>query len=248
MRRILRRLIPRSIRSYFHDLQHRLTNLEMVVDVLLSSPVYVPGDDVGFNGQLVRKQIFRDMLAKFPFEVILETGTWTGNTSAFMAETSHLPVHTCELNPRFHAVARMRLKGIKGVEFTLADSRSFLEQAAQSELTGKFAFFYLDAHWYQDLPLWRELDIIERAWKKFVVMIDDFRVPGDDGYRYDAYGPNKTLSIEFLDDIMRSRNLAAFYPSAPSRQETGHKRGCVVITREGELAAKCREIASVRGA
>jgi predicted O-methyltransferase YrrM len=246
MRRILRRFVPTSIRSYFHDLQYRVANLEMVVDVLIASPVYTPGDDVGFNGQLIRKQIFCDLVAQFPFEVILETGTWTGNTSAYMAQTSGLPVHTCEANPRFLAVAKMRLANVQGVHFQLADSRRFLEQSARSELASKFALFYLDAHWYDDLPLAQELDIIERGWRQFVVLIDDFRVPGDEGYGYDNYGPKKILAIEYLADIMHSRDLEAFFPAESSAQETGSKRGCVVITRSGEPSQRLDGVASLR--
>jgi hypothetical protein len=248
MRSILRRVVPKSIRAYFHDLQYRMANLEMVVDVLISSPSYVPGDDIGFNGQLIRKQIFRDVVATFPFAVILETGTWTGNTAAFMAQTSGLPVYTCELNERFHRVAKMRLASVEGVQFELADSRRFLENAARSDLAGKFAFFYLDAHWYDDLPLASELNIIERGWKDFFVMIDDFRVPGDDGYGYDTYGPSRTLSIELVKDILESRNLRAYFPATPSSQETGAKRGCVCITRAGGLSDRMRAIASLRAA
>jgi hypothetical protein len=247
MRSILRRVVPKSIRAYFHDLQYRVANLEMVVDVLVSSPVYAPGDEVGFNGQLIRKQIFRELLAAFPFEVILETGTWTGNTSAYMAQTSGLPVYTCELNERFHKVAKMRLAGVKGVHFELADSRRFLEKMARSDLAGKFAFFYLDAHWYDDLPLGAELEIIESNWKHFVIMIDDFRVPGDEGYGYDTYGFSRALSFELLANTVKSRHLDAFYPSAPSSQETGLKRGCIVVTRAGELAGRIHSSASLRG-
>jgi hypothetical protein len=248
MRTNLRTLKPRSIRSYFHDLQYRVANLEMVVDVLIASPVYVPGDDVGFNGQSIRKQIFRDVVAAFKFEVILETGTWTGNTSAFMAETSGLPVYTCEANPRFHKVAQMRLANVNGVHFELADSRKFLEQQAGTDLANKFTFFYLDAHWYDDLPLARELSIIAGSWRNFVAMIDDFRVPGDDGYGYDAYGPNRTLSLEYLAEPMKAHQLEAFFPAQPSAQETGAKRGCVLIARAGATAARLRELSSLRPA
>jgi len=142
----------------------------------------------------------------------------------------------------------MRLAKVEGVHFQLADSRQFLENSARSELATKLAFFYLDAHWYDDLPLAQELDIIERGWRQFVVMIDDFRVPGDEGYRYDAYGPERTLAIEYLADILRSRNLEAFFPTASSAEETGPKRGCVVITRGGELAGRVQQIHSLRGA
>jgi predicted O-methyltransferase YrrM len=245
---IIRRLVPRSIRAYFHDLQHRVTNLETALDVLLFNPTYAAGDDVGFNGQKIRKQIFRDLMTAFSFEVILETGTWIGNTSAYMAQTSGLPVHTCELNQRFHRIAQMRLAGVTGIHFALADSRRFLEDAARSQLAKMFTFFYLDAHWYDDLPLAGELDLIERNWQNFVVLIDDFQVPGDEGYGYDVYGGGLALSSEYIADILKSRRLEAFYPACSSVEETGGKRGCVVITRQGDSATRLRSVASLRAA
>ena len=134
------------------------------------------------------------------------------------------------------------------MHFELADSRQFLERTAHTELASKFTFFYLDAHWYDDLPLARELSIIERHWQNFVAMVDDFRVPGDEGYGYDAYGPDKTLSLEYLQELLKSRQLESFFPAEPSSNETGPKRGCVVIARAGDTAARLRELRSLRPA
>jgi hypothetical protein len=51
-------------------------------------------------------------------------------------------------------------------------------------------FFYLDAHWNEDLPLAEEIDLIFSRSPCAVVMIDDFEVPGDPGFRRRRLGRN----------------------------------------------------------
>jgi hypothetical protein len=51
-------------------------------------------------------------------------------------------------------------------------------------------FFYLDAHWYDDV-LAEEFDLIAEHWARYVVMIDDFVVPHDPGYEYDTYAAGR---------------------------------------------------------
>ena len=92
--------------------------------------------------------------------------------------------------------------------------------------------FYLDAHWNNDLPLVEEIDLIFGKAKNAIVLVDDFQVPGDDGYSYDDYGGQKALTREYIDESVRKHNLAAFGPITPSRRETGEKRGCIVLARE----------------
>jgi hypothetical protein len=40
-----------------------------------------------------------------------------------------------------------------------------------------------------------------------VAMIDDFRVPGDEGYAYDDYGPGKALTADYLPTYRLSQRL-----------------------------------------
>jgi hypothetical protein len=170
------------------------------------------------------------------FDAIVETGTFKGDSAAYMAQTSKLPVYTCEVNARFSLLARVRLRWLPGINFFVGDSRKFL-QRLPSILKGrsKRLFFYLDAHWYADLPLEGELKIIARDWQRFVIMIDDFQVPGDVGYGYDSYGENQTLTFERFDGVFHEHRLVAFFPNLPSGEETGIKRGCVVLAREPEM-------------
>jgi hypothetical protein len=92
-------------------------------------------------------------------------------------------------------------------------------------------FAYLDAHWNADLPLAEELEIIFSRRPEAVVMVDDFEVPGDVGYSYDDYGPNKALDADYIAPVVARHYLERFYPSTPSEAETGMKRGCVVLSK-----------------
>ena len=262
--RILKKLAPSDVRNYVSGIQGRIgtleaqlpavtnlqstiTALEATLDTAIYSPRYVAADDVGFNSQMQRKAIFTDLLEHFPFDNIVETGTWTGNTTGYMAQKSRLPVFSGELNHRFHTIAGMRLVDFPGITLRNADSRKFLSDLAENpDLTGSFTFFYLDAHWYADLPLAEELDLIASRWSRFVVMVDDFQVPGDEGYGYDDYGAGKALTIEYIKPVIARRNLTAWFPAAPAESESGHKRGCVVIAPAGNLTEALASIRSVR--
>ena len=216
----------------------RVSRLGILVDHLIESPKWTESEDTGFNGQKNRKLIFKDLLNAFKFDAIIETGTYVGNTAGFMAKISNLPVYTCELNRQFNALAKLRLKDIPNITFALSDSRVFLRSlSAVNTMKIKRPFIYLDSHWYEEyLPLQEELEIICNGWKDFVVMIDDFQVPGDDGYGYDSYGKRKTLSLDVFSEVMSKYELIPFFPILSSGEETGFKRGCVILARKGNFS------------
>ena len=250
---ILKHLVPASVQRPYRDLQKRLDrlelsvrSLEMAIDALVISPKYVPAEEIGFNGQRGRKRIFADLISAVSFDAIAETGTWLGNTTAFMAQTARRPVYSCELNPRFHALAKMRLAGTENVHLVLSDTRQFLKSLIGGPLAGQAVFFYLDAHWYEDLPLVEEVELIASHWKSFVVMIDDFEVPGDPGYGFDDYGAGNRLDIELLSGSVRNHSLSACFPAMPSSEESGTRRGCVVLSPPGELAGKLSKLPSLK--
>jgi hypothetical protein len=109
-------------------------------------------------------------------------------------------------------------------------------------------FFYLDAHWNEDLPLADEIDIIFGRSSNAVVMIDDFEVPGDPGFDYDDYGPGKALNAEYIAPLAEKHGLAIFYPSVPSREETGRRRGCTVLCKSAFLGRALQHIPLLRQA
>ena len=179
----------------------------------------------GFNGQCFRQLIFIDLLRTCRFEAIVETGTFRGATTAFMARNApKISIFSSELNRRYMTAAKRRLRGFQDVHLFREDSRRLLRRVDTRLRT----FFYLDAHWYNDLPLREETEYIFSSFRQFVVMIDDFEVPGDPGYTHDDYGPDKDLSLRNFSFQHDSR-VSVYFPNRPSSAESESKRGCVVL-------------------
>lgn len=245
MNGLIRTLI-KPVHSRYLDIKIRIRNLETAVDCLIDAPRYVDSIDIGFNGQANRKQIFQDLISTFHFDSIIETGTHIGNTTGYMAGESNLPVYTSEINERFYSLARMRLSEFENITFELGDSREFLRNIARSNIKNDCVFVYLDAHWYDELPLEEEIVIICDTWNDFVMMIDDFQVPDDPGYGFEDYGKGKTLSMGPFANVFSQNELSVFFPACPSCDETGKCRGCTVLTQGESNKNKLMEISSLK--
>jgi len=179
-----------------------------------------------FNGQSFRQLVFADLWNECRFEAIVETGTFCGSTTAFMANNANIRVYSSELNPRYFAYASKRLQTIPNVRLVHQDSRRFLKSL---ELARDLRlFFYLDAHGNDDLPLREEIEYIIRSFSSFVAMIDDFEVPNDPGYAFDDYGIGKCLSLRDFP-FHQDKRVSVYFPNRPSQAETGARRGCIVL-------------------
>lgn len=185
-----------------------------------------------FNGQDGRRKIFNAIAQLQKPALIAETGTYRGTTTEALAEIG-APVISIEGQRRNYGFARARLRNRSNVRVRCGDSREQLRALFRELDEGRTRgtlFAYLDAHWYADLPLRGELDIVFKWDPDAIVMIDDFRVPDDAGYGYDNYGPGAVLDAEYIAPTLHVHGLISLYPSLPSDQETGARRGCVVIT------------------
>jgi hypothetical protein len=191
-----------------------------------------------FNGQPRRQTLFDRLLQELKIVTIVETGTFRGTSTAYMAKAG-LPVFSCELCVRYFHYSLLRLANIPNVRLEWADSRRFLRELFDENLLPPGpAFFYLDAHWERDLPVWEEIDQIFSRHPSPVIMVDDFRVPTDSGFAYDDYGKGKCLSVSNLHEAVTARP-AMFFPNHASAHETGARRGCVVLA-QGDLADHIR--------
>jgi hypothetical protein len=192
-----------------------------------------------FNDQKARQDMFLSIVATIKPVAIVETGTYRGVSTEFMAKTG-LPVHTIEGALRPFGFAWRRLRRIPNVRMMFSDSRRGLVKLAKGPLKDELSqplFFYLDAHWNDDLPLADELEIIFSRCSDAVVMIDDFRVPDDEGYNYDDYGPGKVLSPDYIRPYVEKFGLVELYPSTPSSKESGNwRRGCAVLASPARAA------------
>ena len=244
MKKLLKNIFYKIFPEY-RDLQVQLSEIENAFATLSLRPVYESSANLSFNSQNYRREIVKSLLDEFKFDAIIETGTYWGDTTGWFLENSKLPVYSCEISPAYVFTAQKRLSKFKNVHLELGDSRNFLSNLSKTDLKDNTCFFYLDAHWLRDLPLTQEIKIIDDAWLNYVIMIDDFRVPGDDGYGYDDYGPGKRLDIRLIKPILDERSISAFFPSSPSERETGAKRGCVVLTKTGRNSDQIKKVAEL---
>jgi hypothetical protein len=214
---------------------------------------YIRSPDCGagwgpFNGQTARQALFVEIITNTQPHAIVETGTFLGATTELMSQTG-LPVFTIEAHPRNYGFARARFWRRRHVKLLYGDSRAGLRRlfdGALHPLSGLTVFFYLDAHWNDDLPLAEEIDIIFSRCPSAVVMIDDFEVPFDPGYGYDDYGPGKALVSDYIRPAISAHQLQAFYPSTPSVADYPStpmaaaglaaadrlRRGCIVLVKQ----------------
>ena len=184
-----------------------------------------------FNGQRYRQDLFRSLVEKFAPVAIVETGTYLGTTTEFLAATE-LPIYSIESDPHNYGFARARFWRRRNIHLLRGDSRKALRKMFDGPLhwaRNRSVLVYLDAHWGHDLPLAEELSIVFGVCPNAIVMVDDFRVPFDTGYGYDDYGPCRSLTAELIEPTVAAHSLQVFYPSTTSAEETGARRGCVVI-------------------
>jgi hypothetical protein len=185
-----------------------------------------------FNGQGGRMAIFQAIMHLLTPALILETGTFRGTTTDVLAD--HAPeVITVEGRPRTYGFALARLWMRRNVRLRLGDSRVRLREvlATRRPVRPGSTFAYLDAHWNADLPLAEELEIVFAWDPEAIIMIDDYQVPGDPGYTYDDYGLGASLNADYIAPTVARCKLVAFYPAIPALEETGMKRGCVMLGR-----------------
>jgi hypothetical protein len=191
-----------------------------------------------FNGQRYRQSLFKDLVRKLAPIAVVETGTYLGTTTEFMATTG-LPIFSVEQTGRNYGFALARLWCSHNVHLLRGDSRAaprILFDGPLNQSRNRNLFVYLDAHWNADLPLIQELKIVFDFCPNAIVMVDDFQVPFDAGYGYDSYGTCRILTEDYIAPILAAHSLRAFYPSTPSVQETGARRGCVILVRNTALA------------
>jgi hypothetical protein len=201
-----------------------------------------------FNGQAYRCLLFAALVEGLRPAAIVETGTYLGTTTEWMA-AFQVPVFTCESSEEYFGFAQARLSDVGNVTVALRDSRVFLGDLLEDQARrfhDEAVIFYLDAHWHADLPLAAEIDLIFRICARAAIVIDDFEVPDDAGYGFDSYGPDQALNASYIDAAVRNHGLARFYPATPSSTETGSRRGCVVLCKVEGIAEALRRIPLLR--
>jgi predicted O-methyltransferase YrrM len=232
----------RSATDYLLDKAEGLLDPETAARArhALGSPEYFNPFGGPMNGQTARLEATRQIIFRCGIRQIVETGTYRGTTTEWLAGFG-LPVVTIESYIHSYQFAKVRLRSKPNVRIELGSSVSVLPAVTNQLDTSLPTLFYLDAHWESYLPLGDELKMIMPQFRAPVVLIDDFEVPGESGYAYDDYGAGKALTREYLDQALPTE-AAVFYPSTPAAQETGCRRGWVVVTANPDMAGTLNSI------
>lgn len=183
-----------------------------------------------FNGQEFRAKIFQELIENIDFGALFETGSFRGTTTEFMAQQYPGNIYTMESQLENHGFCQARFWQNHRIHVLHGDSRTLLPHYLKKvQLWKKPIICYLDAHWLEDLPLLKECQIIQASGVNAVIMIDDFAVPTDSDYQFDDYGENQALTLDYLSPFLKMMPPVVFFPNCPASQETGQKRGCVVL-------------------
>jgi len=188
----------------------------------------------------------RRLIELFEPDVIVETGTFLGDTTRWFAEYG-VPVVTVELEPVFFRLAKRRLRRAPNVELVSGYSVDALEMLARRANVSK-PLAYLDAHWGEGQPeaedarnpLAEEVGAVLDYWRDAVIVIDDFLVPGDPGYGYDTSN-GKPVS-EMMLDLSNKAILA--YPATLARNESGARRGAAFIGHGPDARSAIKSLSS----
>lgn len=182
----------------------------------MDDPCLVP-----FAGDTIFAAEFQRICNQYKINTIIETGTYQGATTLEFAKMAPI-VHTIEINNEWYQKALGRLKDCKNVRTHLGNSVQLLPGILK-DVEQPVAFF-IDSHWYEDLPLKRELEIIAEAkLTDPIVIVHDCLVPGHPELGYDVYG-GVPISFETME-----KGLNSIYKNGCKIQynteATGAKRG-----------------------
>ena len=231
---ILRTALRRPARAYLAA----RAEAGMLRSALITKDVW-PGYGKPFNGQRNRLQTIRQLITAYEPDVFAETGTFLGHTTRFFLGQG-VPVWTIEAKLATYLIARARLGVGEDLTFLRGNSPELVRRLRAMGFHRPF--FYLDAHWWSELPLAEELREIAAGWDNAVIVIDDCQVPDDDGYGFDTYlgAPLSAERLPFSDDMVIG------YPAEPSDTEVGARRGALYIAH-GTVAARALDgVTSIR--
>lgn len=196
-------------------------------------------DKAPFNEDSYLELEFLHLKDKFKIKSVVETGTYHGVTTTWLAK-NFKKVYTTEVNPNFYTVAQNRFEN-EGVQKQIIAYQedsvkvlpSIIEQIRQNEDN---ALFFLDAHWYTN-PLIGELSQIAiSGYKPAIICIHDMMNPNDPTMGYDEY-PDQNIKYTYkwvqphIEQIYGQDGFSFYFNTIAS----GARRGALFIINKKSL-------------
>ncbi|MCC7362535.1 MAG: hypothetical protein IT317_23845 [Anaerolineales bacterium] len=199
-----------------------------------------------FNKNVLRAKVVQGVVAALAGTGFYEMGTYHAATTIGAQRFLQVPVWSCEVNPRNYCISRLVTLGLPQITLIHADSRAFLRRvcAELKAVPGARPCFYLDAHENEldlaTLPLAEELPLIF-ALDEFAVLVDDFGVPEQAGYRAGTFG-GVTVEVDLIRPLLLDQGIrTCYFPAYPAAEDTGYPSGFCLFWRSARLDAAMRE-------
>jgi len=142
----------------------------------------------GFHGNRVHHRMVDGLIKQCGVTSFVETGTHYGATTKHVAgRHPDLPVFTCEINDEYFRESAKRLKEYRNVTVSQESSEKFVARLIAEGVLGAVPMLFLDAHWHDYWPLKDEAAAVG-ALPAFILMVDDFAVPGRPWFETSAGG------------------------------------------------------------
>ena len=171
--------------------------------------------DVGFHGDHYLLTLC-DLLIK-NCSYFVETGTNIGSTLVYVAKTyPKIQCLSCDPDKGAFNEAFKNTRGFNNISLFNKTSQDFFVSIgeAKKRILENNTLFFLDAHGYGfQWPLKYEIAFITNNFKKGYILIDDFKVPGMDCFRYDVY-KGQVCSYDFIKEAFNPQhNYRVYYPN-----------------------------------
>jgi len=185
-------------------LKHRLSRFGILPHVdslrrLAETNRWIENGCTGVAPPPVKRKILMAYLRTFSLTQFIETGTYLGDTLAYIARDKRIQCSSIELADRYFQDARDRFAAYPNVKLFHGDSGALLPDLVRQLKSP--ALFWLDGHYsggetarsVLDTPISAELhSILESPVRNHVVLVDDVRCfDGKHGY-------------PFLDELLKT--------------------------------------------
>ncbi len=178
-----------------------------------------------FNGQARRMSVIWQISRIFKPTVGIETGTFLGSSTPYLASMVEKDMYTIEIDQKTFLLAKERFEKNnhqKNIKHILGDSVLQIEKIlCDLDPNSDRVIAYLDAHWYDAIPTTDEIQSLISWGGPWIAIIDDFKIQGDPGYKFDSYG-----IVEIGPNILPANSdLCLYIPKISSALETGRRKG-----------------------
>ncbi|MEK6910359.1 MAG: hypothetical protein AABW82_01150 [Nanoarchaeota archaeon] len=197
-------------RNFIYSYLYKIESLRKLKHLISNSNL---SPEFPLHGDPIAIESFKLLVKSYKIDCIIETGTYKGFTTSFLARAfPEIPIYTCELDDFNYRTARENLKEYRNVHIFKESSPNFIESLIKNKKIGKRPFFYLDAHWFDDWPLESELNIIFNKLKSAIILIDDFKVPHNADFSFDKYEDKECSLDRVIPNLNRANKYKILFP------------------------------------